>query len=97
MNQLSPEALARFLSEDFRRAHPGVTEAMAQELAVRVETALRVVVRDEREACVAECERRRALWTGTEEKAETPAPLRVEARARANEAALLADALRARG
>ncbi|HYG69976.1 MAG TPA: hypothetical protein VD838_20040 [Anaeromyxobacteraceae bacterium] len=96
MNQLSPEALARFLSEDFRRAHPELTEAMAQDLAVRLETALRVAIRDEREACAAECERRRALWAATEEKAETPAQLRAEARARANEAALLADALRAR-
>lgn len=98
MNTLSSGALARLVAEDFRRAHPGPLDAAAvQDLAVRIELAVRSAVRDERDACAAECARRQQLWTATEERSETPAALRAEARARANEAAVLADALRARG
>ena len=61
-----------------------------------METALRTAVRQERLACVAECERRRTLWAETEDRSSTPPSLRTEARFRANEAAVLADALRAR-
>jgi hypothetical protein len=98
MNPLSPEAVSRFVAEDFRRAHPlAVTAAMAQELAVRLETALRSAIGEERDACILECTRRHELWNAYEERTGVPSQLRVEARARANEAALLADALRARG
>lgn len=98
MSDLSPAALARFVSEDFGRAHaPGFTEAMRGELDIRIETVLRTAIRTERSACVAECARRHDLWSSYEDRNEVPAALRGEARARANEAAHLADALRARG
>jgi hypothetical protein len=98
MNQLSPEAVSRFVAEDFRRVHAhAVTAQMAGELAVRIETALRSAIGEERAACVLECARRHELWNAYEERTGVPSQLRVEARARANEAALLADALRARG
>jgi hypothetical protein len=97
MSDLSPAALARFVADDFRRAHePGVTEEMRRELAVRVETALRAAIRAERDACVTECTRRHDLWSSYEDRDEVPPALRAEARFRANEAAHLADALRAR-
>ena len=38
----------------------------------------------------------RAAWTETEQRSSTPPGLRSEARCRANEAAVLADALRTR-
>ncbi|HEY1334452.1 MAG TPA: hypothetical protein VGF31_09370, partial [Myxococcaceae bacterium] len=63
----------------------------------QIETSLRTAVRQERQACVAECERRRVLWAGTEDRSGTPSSLRTEARFRGNEAAVLADVLRARG
>ena len=90
---LSLAALARMIATDVVRARPTVG---AEELAHRLETALRSTVRQERLACVAECERRRTLWTETEERPATPPSLRAEARFRANEAAVLADALRSR-
>jgi len=98
MEDPSPAALARFVSDDFTRAHaPGVSGEMQRELAVRVETALRSAIRAERDACVAECARRHELWASYQDRTGVPSSLRGEARARANEAALLADALRARG
>lgn len=98
MNALSPEAVARFAADDFRRAHPAaITAEMALELAVRIETALRAAILEERSACVAECTRRYELWAAYGERTGVPPQLEAEARARANEAALLADALRARG
>jgi hypothetical protein len=98
MDDLSPVALARFVSDDLGRAHaPGFTEEIRRELAIGIETALRTAIRIERSACVAECARRHDLWSSYEDRDEVPAALRGEARARANEAAHLADALRARG
>jgi hypothetical protein len=94
--EFSIAALARLIAADAARAYPGLGVAAVPDLAHRVETALRTAVQHERRACVAECERRRELWTETEEKAGTPASLRAEARFRANEAAVLADALRTR-
>ena len=96
MEELPLAALARMIAADVLRAHPSVGSAAAEAITHRLETALRTAVRQERLACVAECERRRDLWTGTEERPGTPPSLRAEARFRANEAAVLADALRAR-
>ena len=96
MEELSLTAVAAMTARDVLRAHPGLGASGAEDLTHRVETALRTAVRQERLACVAECERRKALWTQTEERSATPPSLRTEARFRANEAAVLADALRAR-
>ena len=96
MEEFSLTALAGMIAADLLRAHPALGPRGAEDLAHRVETALRTAVRQERLACVAECERRRTLWTETEERSATPPSLRTEARFRANEAAVLADALRSR-
>ena len=94
--EFSIAALARMIAGDTARAHRGLGAAGMEDLAHRLETALRTAVLRERRACVAECERRRDLWTATEERPGTPPSLKAEARFRANEAAVLADALRAR-
>lgn len=93
---LSLAAIARLIAADVLQAHPSLGSSGAEDLRHRLETALRTAVREERLACVTECERRRTLWTGTEERPSTPPGLRSEARFRANEAAVLADAIRAR-
>jgi hypothetical protein len=91
-----PDVTARFVAHDFFTRHPELPRPLQQELAVLVETALRSASRQERESCAAVCDARRALWLGTEGDANAPAQLRAEARARANEAAYLADAIRPR-
>ena len=96
MEEISPAAVAAMTARDALRAHPGLGAAGAEDLAHRIETALRTAVRQERLACVGECERRRALWTETEDRPSTPPALRAEARFRGNEASVLADALRLR-
>ena len=97
MQDLSPETLARLVADDFGGPHARtVTEEMKRELAVRIETALRTAIRHERSACVEVCTRRHELWLPYEDRSGIPSDLRVEARARANEAAHLADALQAR-
>jgi hypothetical protein len=88
--------VAAFMVADFFKAHPGLDAGLREELTARAETVLRATVRGEREACAALCESRRGLWQATEEKPSGPAHARAEARARANEAAYLADAIRAR-
>jgi hypothetical protein len=93
---LSLAAIARLIAADILRAHPPLGSGGAEDLRHRLETALRTAVREERLACAAECERRRTLWTETEQRSSTPPGLRSEARCRANEAAVLADALRTR-
>ncbi|OFX19476.1 MAG: hypothetical protein A2V77_23890 [Anaeromyxobacter sp. RBG_16_69_14] len=90
------DTAALFVANDFFKAHPELGAALRGELTMRIETALRAVVREERESCAVQCDSRRALWQGTEEKPSAPAHARAEARARANEAAYLADAIRAR-
>jgi len=64
----------------------------AEEIAVRIEIALRV----EREECASICDHREQLWRNTEESAEKPPHLRGEARQRSIEAAWIGDAIRAR-
>ncbi len=94
MKRPSPEVLATIVAEAFGDAHgAAVSAAMREELAARVERALREALAADREAAAALCLERQALWMATEARS-TPDPLRAEARARANEAAYLADALR---
>ena len=94
--EFSIAALARMIAADAGRAHRSLGAAAVEDLTHRLETALRTAVQHERRGCVAECQRRVDLWTGTEEKPGTPPSLKTEARFRANEAAVLADSLRAR-
>ena len=96
MEEPSLTSIAAMTARDVLRAHPALGAEGAEDLAHRIETALRTAVRQERLACAAECDRRRTLWSQTEERAATPPSLRSEARCRGNEAAVLADALRAR-
>ena len=96
MEEPSVASIAAMTARDVLRAHPGLGDAGAEDLAHRIETALRTAVRQERLACVGECERRRMLWAETEDRSSTPPSLRTEARSRGNEAAVLADTLRAR-
>jgi hypothetical protein len=90
------DIVAWFVVGDFFKAHSGLDAALRGEMALRIETVLKSGARGEREACAVLCDSRRALWQATEEKPTTPAHARDEARARANEAAYLADAIRAR-
>ena len=96
MEEPSLTSIAAMTARDVLRAHPGLGHGGAEDLAHRIETALRTAVRQERLACVGECERRRMLWAETEDRSSTPPSLRTEARSRGNEAAVLADTLRAR-
>jgi hypothetical protein len=96
MEGLSLEVLATLVAAEFAEAHrPLIADAVREELAGRIEIALRRVAAQEREACVAVCLQRHAMWEATENRATVAEPLRGEARMRANEAAVLADALRA--
>ena len=96
--EMNPAELAAVVAGSFAS---GRGEALGvdsvRDLAHRIETALRTAARSERLACVEICAARAALWTSTAANDSTPAGLRAEARARANEAEFLADAIRARG
>jgi hypothetical protein len=94
MEDFSPEVLATVVAERFGDAYGGAVSAgMREDLARRVERALREAVAADRKAVAALCLERQALWTATEARPTTPEPLRAEARSRANEAAYLADAI----
>jgi hypothetical protein len=94
MEEFSPEVLATIVAERFADSHGGViSAAMREDLARRVERALREALAADRRAAAALCLARQSLWVATEAKATTPEPLRAEARSRANEAAYLADAI----
>jgi hypothetical protein len=94
MEHLSPEVLATVVAEKFGDAHDGIIDAaMREDLARRVERALRQAVVADRNAVSAVCLQRQALWVATESRPAAPEHLRAEARARANEAAYLADAI----
>lgn len=96
MDHLSPEVLATVVAETFGDAYGAVvTTAMREDLAGRVERALRDIVVADRKAAAAVCMERQALWVATEARPTTTEPLRAEARGRANEAAYLADAIQA--
>jgi hypothetical protein len=94
MEHLSPEVLATVVAEKFGDSYAGVINAgMREDLARRVERAIREALVAEGEAASAVCRERQALWVATESHPATPEHLRAEARARANEAAYLADAI----
>jgi len=94
----SSAELSTVVADAFAAARPGaLTGEAVRDLAHRIETALRTATRLEREACVDVCAARSELWSSTSDREATPASLRAEARARANEAQFLADALRVRG
>lgn len=95
MEHLSPEVLATVVAENFGDAHGALIDAaMREDLARRVERALREAVLAGRQAAAATCLKRHELWLAAEGRPSTPEHLRAEARARANEAAYLADAIR---
>jgi len=97
MEQLSPEILATVVAEKFGDAYGGIiTSGMREDLARRVERALMEALAADRKAAAAVCLDRQALWETTEARIATPDHLRAEARARANEAAYLADAVQCR-
>jgi hypothetical protein len=94
MEALSPEVLATIVAEQFGDSYGGlINVAMREDLARRVERVLRDALGADRKAAAALCLERQALWVATEAGPATPAPLRAEARSRANEAAYLADAI----
>jgi|GEM_PF-441229 len=94
MGDLSPEVLATVVAEQFGDAHGGVvTPRMREDLARRLERALRDAMVAARKAAADLCRERQALWIDTEARPGTSELLHAEARARANEAAYLADAL----
>jgi hypothetical protein len=94
MEDLTPEVLAVVVAEKFGDSYGGtITAVMREDLARRVERALRDALVADRKALAALCLQRQALWVAAEARPTTPEPLRAEARSRANEAAYLADAI----
>jgi hypothetical protein len=94
MEDLTPEVLATIVAEKFGDSYGGVINAvMREDLARRVERALREALAADRKAAAALCLERQALWVAAEARPTTTEPLRAEARSRANEAAYLADAI----
>jgi hypothetical protein len=94
MEPLSAEVLATVVAAELAEAHqPAISEAIRDDLAARIETALRRMARQERDACIAVCRQRFAMWESTESRSTISEPLRLEARLRSNEAAVIADAL----
>jgi hypothetical protein len=94
MEDFSPEVLATIVAEKFGDSYGDVISAvMREDLARRVEHALREALAADRKATTALCLARQALWVATEARATSPEHLRSEARGRANEAAYLADAI----
>ena len=94
MDRPSPEVLAAVVAAEIIEAHPDISNALREPVADRIEAALRRIARQEREACVALCLERQAMWEATEARSTIAAGLRAEARSRCNEAAVIADALR---
>jgi hypothetical protein len=94
MEALSPEVLATVVAEKFGDSYGSVINTvMREDLARRVERAIREALVTDRKATAAICLERQALWVATEAGPATPEHLRAEARSRANEAAYLADAI----
>jgi hypothetical protein len=100
MEHLSIEVLSAVVASElaiqFASAHPAIEpdDALRDAIAARVETAMRRLARQERDACAGLCLQRHAMWEATEARSTIAAPLRHEARARANEAQVIADAIR---
>src|SRR3954447_11516300 len=94
MEDLSPEVLATIVAERFADSCGGaISSVMREDLARRVERALREALVADRKAAALLCLERQALWVATEARATSTEHLRAEARSRANEAAYLADAI----
>jgi hypothetical protein len=94
MEDLSHEVLATVVAEQFGDAHGHVVTAlMREDLARRLERAMRDVVLAARKGAADLCRERQALWIATEARPATSELLHAEARARANESAYLADAI----
>ena len=94
MEHVSPEVLATVVAEKFGDSYGGLIDArMRDDLAGRVERAIREALLVDRKAAAALCLQRQALWVATEAGPTTTEHLRAEARSRANEAAYLADAI----
>ena len=94
MGDVSIEVLATVVTEQFGDAHGGVvTERMREDLVQRLERALRDAMLAARRGAADLCRERQALWTATEARPTTSEPLRAEARARANEAVYLSEAI----
>jgi hypothetical protein len=81
------EATEAALRELLAEIPSDVRRRVSQEVGVLIEEH----VQGERERCVAMCRRRADLWRKTSAAKSTVAAAREEARARANEAAYLAD------
>src|SRR5688500_6774419 len=97
MREMPSEILARAALEQVAAAHgAALTSEMRRDLILAIDKAVRTAVQIERDACVDLCQHRQRLWEVTGDKPTTPEALRPEARARANEAAYLADALAGR-
>lgn len=97
MHEVPPEVLARAAVEQVAAAHAtALTAELRRDLILAIDKALRTAIQIERDACADVCQHRRRLWEVTGDKPTTSDTLRLEARARANEAAYLADALAGR-
>jgi hypothetical protein len=95
MEHLSIEVLATVVATELAAAHTEIDDALRDAIAASVETGMRRLARQERDACAALCQERQAMWEATEARATIAPPLRHEARARSNEAQVIADAIRA--
>jgi hypothetical protein len=94
MEDLSPEVLAIVVAEKFGDSYGGIIDAaMREDLAGRVERAIREALFADRKVIAALCLERQALWVTTEARPTSTDHLRAEARSRGNEAAYLADAI----
>jgi len=93
----SPEQLARTVASGFaRRYRPLLTDSIQRELADKIQEAIQSAVLAERNECISVCLGRYELWAPYEHRASALVDIRLDAMARANEDAYLADALRAR-
>ena len=94
MEHLSPEVLATVVAENFGDSYGNLINAVMQEV-LRASGGARHAdaIAGDRKAASALCLERQALWEATEARPTTPEHLRAEARARANEAAYVADAI----
>jgi hypothetical protein len=94
MEDLSPEVLAVVVAEKFGDSYGAtINAAMREDLADRVERALREAIVADRKVVADLCRERQSLWVTTEARPTSTEHLRAEARSRANEAAYLADAI----
>jgi hypothetical protein len=91
----SPATIARnIVDELFAAGDAARTSDARMNLFVRIESAIRAAIDDERAECAGVCDRRQQFW---ERCAASMAPAAAEeVRARAAEAGWLADAVRAR-